>query len=68
MVCFECIMMISRNYLINNIILKEMVIVAKFQPVIKWSGSKRSQAENIVNKFQKILIHIMNLFVVDVVF
>ena len=30
-----------------------MVIIAKFQPVIKWSGSKRSQAENIINYFPK---------------
>jgi DNA adenine methylase len=27
--------------------------IAKFQPVIKWSGSKRSQAEYIVSKFPK---------------
>lgn len=27
----------------------------KFQPVIKWSGSKRSQSEEIVNKFPDII-------------
>ena len=29
------------------------MINIKFQPVIKWSGSKRSQSEDIVNKFPK---------------
>lgn len=27
--------------------------MAKFQPAIKWSGSKRSQSENIISKFPK---------------
>lgn len=28
--------------------LNEVVIIVKFKPVIKWSGSKRSQSENII--------------------
>ena len=27
--------------------------MSKFQPIIKWSGSKRSQSEEIVNHFPK---------------
>lgn len=30
-----------------------MISIAKFQPVIKWSGSKRSQAEEILKRFPR---------------
>ena len=36
----------------------------KFQPVIKWSGSKRSQSEEIINRIKDMnMILIMNLSV-----
>jgi len=30
-----------------------VILISKFQPVIKWSGSKRTQSENIISKFPK---------------
>lgn len=30
-------------------------IIAKFQPIIKWTGSKRSQSENIISYFPKLI-------------
>jgi len=34
-----------------------------YEPVIKWSGSKRSQAENILTYFPKEIDNIMSHFV-----
>lgn len=33
--------------------IKEVLRIVRLQPVIKWTGSKRSQAEHIINKFPK---------------